>query len=227
MITHYAGKLYCPVAMGHAFFIRGQTAEGASRLDVNISTGKTNEGGIPLHLSIRFNEGMIVRNTLNAEAGWGPEEREEWLINQDNPMPLVPGEEFEIYIFCASDRFLIAINKEDYCIYNYRTAFEDIQSIYIDKDLGKIFQVDHRHVFPFLWPRIQSRECGLVFKSDIPENFKPGTLIIITGVPYGNPSGTFSVRLSDVDNLKKNYVFFNPRFNQQSIFRSITNDSGE
>lgn len=227
MQTFFAGKLAFPVEMGHVFFIRGKTTEDATRLDVNLSTGKGDEGGIPLHLSTRFDEGMIVRNTLMEDGCWGNEERDEWLIKGDNPMPIVPGEEFSFYIFVATDRFLVAVNKEDYCVYNFRAQLENVQSITINKDVEKVYQVDHRHVFPFLWPRIQSRDCGLVFKSDVPENFKPGTLIIITAVPYGNPEGTFSIRLSDVDNLRKNYIFFNARFNQQVVFRSITNDSGE
>lgn len=61
------------------------------RLDINLKSGKHEESATPFHLSVRFHEDIIVRNTKNEEGEWGEEEREENLNELTVPNPILPG----------------------------------------------------------------------------------------------------------------------------------------
>lgn len=60
------------------------------RLDVNFKTDKTEAALIPLHLSVRLEDEIVVRNTKSSY-GWGPEERGRHLNDETEPNPIVFG----------------------------------------------------------------------------------------------------------------------------------------
>lgn len=90
MITQFSGNLSCPVEIGHSFVVCGRSVDGASRIDINLTQGKMGGCPVPLHLSIRFHEDIILRNT-KIEEDWGDEERDDNLHGLTTPNPIIPG----------------------------------------------------------------------------------------------------------------------------------------
>lgn len=90
MITQFSGNLSCPVEIGHSFVVCGRSVDGASRIDINLAQGKMGGCPVPLHLSIRFHEDIILRNT-KIEEDWGDEERDDNLHGLTTPNPIIPG----------------------------------------------------------------------------------------------------------------------------------------
>lgn len=75
---------------GHVIVIGGRSIDSASSINLNLSTGKASPANIALHISVRFHEDVIVRNT-RIEGTWGTEEREDNLHEFAQPNPLIAG----------------------------------------------------------------------------------------------------------------------------------------
>lgn len=62
-----------------------------------MKAGKHEDAPIPLHLSVRFSENSIVRNTYRGSNEWFHEEREENLDEKATSNPMVAGETTKWY----------------------------------------------------------------------------------------------------------------------------------
>uniref|UniRef100_A0A1B0CFH5 Galectin n=1 Tax=Lutzomyia longipalpis TaxID=7200 RepID=A0A1B0CFH5_LUTLO len=224
MLTHFAGNIFCTVEPGHIFAIGGKTLDGASRVDINLTSGKGEGAPIPLTISVRFHEDIIVRNTSHEDGSWGVEEREDNLDTYTVPNPLLAGESFKVYILVGDSKFHIAINGCRYCTYMFRTPLEDIRAITVNHDIQVVNQVDHRQAFPSPYPPVQFDEAQLAFTNDVPKPFSAGHVIVITGIPYGNPKGLFIIRFTEGE-TKKQGLHFNPRFEARVVVRNSLNDN--
>lgn len=219
-MVHFIGNLASIVKPGHIFVISGRTSVDGTRysnikwppkiqnfihslfpfpkirLDINFKTDKTNAALIPLHLSVRFEDEIIVRNTKCAY-GWGPEERDRHLSDEAMPNPIVlgetlkcswmdwisfsiilPGELFKFNIFVGDNRLHIAINDHVYCTYKCRLPIENVRTLEITKDVTEILQVDHRTVYPTPWPMVHSDvpKSPIMFSGDIPIKLESGII---------------------------------------------------
>ena len=67
---------------------------------------------IPLHMSIRFDEQVVVRNAKISET-WKDEER-------DGGMPFQPGEDFSVTVFAQKGTFEVAVNQDHFTKFVYR-----------------------------------------------------------------------------------------------------------
>lgn len=213
MITQYAGNIFGPVEVGHIFVIAGKTLDAPTRFNVNLAGGKSGEADLPLHLSVRFHSESIVRNSLLG-GEWGHEENEENLAGFGASNPIVPGWDFNFYIFVGDDRFHVAINNREYCTYHFRTSLDEIHAITVNGDVQSLTQIDHRQSYPSPWPLIQHVEKRVAFSSDVPRLFSPGHVIIITAIPFGNPNGQFTLQFTEGATKKQAYHFqarFQPR----------------
>lgn len=90
MLTSFSGNLFCALDTGHVIVIGGRSIDSASSINLNLSTGKASPANIALHISVRFHEDVIVRNT-RIEGTWGTEEREDNLHEFAQPNPLIAG----------------------------------------------------------------------------------------------------------------------------------------
>ncbi|XP_055523921.1 32 kDa beta-galactoside-binding lectin lec-3-like isoform X2 [Wyeomyia smithii] len=185
------------------------------RRDINFLSGKSDEADNILHMSIRFLEDIIVRNTKLSNS-WGPEERNDGLSELTAPNPVRAGELFKLYILVGDDKFHIAINGQSYCTYMFRAPLLEIRSITIFKDVQQIIQIDHRQIFPTPFPAIQLEESFNSFSNDVPKPFLPGHVIVITAIPFGNPRGGFIIRFTE-NGSKRQALHFNPRFDPHYI----------
>lgn len=213
MLAQFTGNLSCTVEAGQIFVIGARPIDDAERVNINFQSGKSDEADIILHLSIRFHDDIIVRNS-KLGGSWGGEERDENLNELTAPNPTTPGDVFKLYILIGDDRFHIAINGHPYCTYGFRAALSEIRSIMVVKDVQQIVQVDHRQAFPTPFPAIQFDEPFNSFSNDVPKPFLPGHVIIITAIPFGNPRGRFIIRFME-NGTKRQALHFNPRFDPQ------------
>lgn len=126
------------------------------------------------------------------------------------------------------DRFHISINNVHYCDYIFRTSIKRITGIQVINDVEKIFQFDHRRVFPFAFPTYQTRLLSNVaFSNDNPAPFKQGDIMVIKGSTGGNPNGGFTLKFL-VGRTERQAFHFDVRFSVRKVLRNHSlNDDGE
>lgn len=90
MLTSFSGNLFCALETGHVIVIGGRSIDGATSINFNLSSGKASPSNIALHVSVRFHEDVVVRNSRE-DGDWGEEEREDHLDQFAPPNPLVAG----------------------------------------------------------------------------------------------------------------------------------------
>jgi Galactoside-binding lectin len=125
-----------PVVAGQVIEVRGKTEE-SDRFDINLCAGDEDDAGdIMLHISVRFGEDIseIVRNTYDAEAGWGDEE-----ITEENPV--AASGDFKFTISVGAESFSISIDGKAFCSYAFRKPLNEIKRLNIEGDFKEILEV--------------------------------------------------------------------------------------
>lgn len=216
MMTSFVGSLHGSVEVGHIFLIVGKTIDGATELVINLSSGKVGEVDIPFRFSVRFHNDNIVRNSkIVQEGGWGHEEIEENLDSSLNP--IVAGMEFKVYILTGDDKFHVAVNGKPFCTYNYRLPLDKITTVQVLGEVQRVYQVDHRRIYPSAWPFIQEdAKRGQEITFDVPRLFLPGHCIILDAIPTGNPNGTMVIKFMD-GSTKRQMFHISLRFSQRIV----------
>ncbi|CAK5091068.1 unnamed protein product [Meloidogyne enterolobii] len=90
---------------------------------VNFNLYKTNND-IALHISIRYSEGIIVRNSMISNQ-WGDQEIE-------GSLPLAKNEIFDLTIINEQANFLILFNGKKFCNFVHRSQNFDIETLEVD-----------------------------------------------------------------------------------------------
>lgn len=200
-------------AAGHSFIISGKTSGGAQKFNVSFSCGKSN-CDIALMLLCNFADGKVTRSSL-ANGQWTDGETDENLTS-GTAMPLRRGEKFTIYILVGDNRFHIAINDKPFCTYNFKVPANQIQAVTVTGDVENVTQMDHRLVFPLLYPLVNNDTSDIVFSGFIPRKYEPGHVTVINGIASGNPHGEFVVMFFEND-CSRQLIHFNPRFDQNDV----------
>jgi hypothetical protein len=203
----YRSKLTEPFEPGQTLIVRGKTAEDSVRFTVNLHTASADFSGndVPLHISIRFDEGKIVFNTFS-KGEWGKEER------KSNPWKR--GDDIDIRIRAHDSKFQIFADQKEIKEYEHRVPLSSISHFSID---GDVF-ITHIH-----WG---GRYYPVPYESGIPgEGIAPGKTLVIYGTPE-KKGKRFHINL-----LKKNgdiALHFNPRFDEKAIVRNslLSNEWG-
>ncbi|EYC08808.1 hypothetical protein Y032_0064g3539 [Ancylostoma ceylanicum] len=128
-LFHYGGRIFPNPYMAVAELTPGK------RLDISaLPTGKRVNINLyrankeyALQVSIRFNEGAIVRNAMNNNV-WGKEERE-------GDMPISKGEVFDITIINEEFSFQIFFNGKRFAAFSHRGSPTDVKTLEIDGDV--------------------------------------------------------------------------------------------
>lgn len=123
----YVGQV--EVVPGKMVKVQGKTPPDAVRFAINYQLGPTlnPRDDIAIHVSPRFPEGFITRNHI-VSMTWGMEENE-------GPMWIQPGQEFEILLLCDHDCFKIAINGKHFTEFMHRLPYQKITHLVIDGDV--------------------------------------------------------------------------------------------
>lgn len=96
---------------------------------INIQTGAATNptDDCNLHLSVRLNEGVIVRNDRQRGA-WGVEERH-------GGCPLARGQTFEVLILAEAQGFKVALNGRHFCEFGHRMPLDRAKFVFIKGEL--------------------------------------------------------------------------------------------
>uniref|UniRef100_A0A914W9K6 Galectin n=1 Tax=Plectus sambesii TaxID=2011161 RepID=A0A914W9K6_9BILA len=118
-----AHPVYGGMYIGRQIVISG-TPSGQFNIDLN-----GQPGNIALHISVRFNENAVVRNSLRANH-WEHEER------QGGHFPFVRNQPFQMQILCDHSGYKIAINGQHYADFFHRIEASTVQSVATAGDLS-------------------------------------------------------------------------------------------
>jgi len=128
-LFHYGGRNFTSPYAAQAQLIPGKRLDIAAlpkgkRININLSRANRD---IALQLSMRFSEGVCVRNAQR-EFIWGAEEREgEFTLNRN--------EIFDATIINEEFSFQIFFNTKRFCTFQHRGSPTDIATLEIDGDL--------------------------------------------------------------------------------------------
>lgn len=79
-------------------------------------------------------------------------------------------------------------------------------------------------MFPAPLPIIQADGGRFEFSNDVPRKLYAGHVIVLTGIPSGNPKGWFDISFTEGAS-KKQALHFNPRFQPHyAVVRNAMND---
>jgi hypothetical protein len=203
----YRSKLTEAFEPGQTLIVKGKTAEDSVRFTINLHSQSADFSGndVPLHISVRFDEGKIVLNTFS-KGEWGKEER------KSNPWK--KGDDIDLRIRAHDSKFTIFADQKELKEYEHRVPLSSISHFSID---GDVF-ITHIHWGGKYYP--------VPYESGIPgEGLAPGKTLLVFGTPE-KKGKRFHINL-----LKKNgdiALHFNPRFDEKAIVRNslISNEWG-
>ncbi|CAJ0958882.1 unnamed protein product, partial [Mesorhabditis belari] len=203
----YRSKLTEPFEPGQTLIVKGKTGEDSVRFTINLHNSSADFSGndVPLHISVRFDEGKIVFNTFS-KGEWGKEER------KSNPWK--KGDDVDIRIRAHDSKFQIFVDQKELKEYEHRVPLSAITHFSIDGDVI----VNHIHWGGKYYP--VPYESGLAH-----DGLAPGKTLVVYGCPE-KKAKRFHINL-----LKKNgdiALHFNPRFDEKAIIRNslIANEWG-
>ena len=195
----YRSKLAEPFEPGQTLLLKGKANDDAHRFSINFHSVAADFSGndVPLHISVRFDEGKVVLNSF-AKGEWGKEER------KSNPYK--KGEEVDIRVRAHDTKFQIFVDQKELKEYEHRLPLSSITHFSVDGDLSiqKIHWGGKYYPVPY--------ESGLAG-----EGFAPGKTLTIFALPE-KKGKRFHINI-----LKKNgdiALHFNPRFDEKAIVRN-------
>lgn len=140
----YTSRLLNQLKAGQTLVVHGRVPAQPERFEINLLNDCTeinpNVGNVPLHVSVRFDDGKIVLNSfLGGE--WGKEER--------HSNPFHKGDEFDIRFRLHDDKFEISTNQKHYADFKHRYAFNTIDYLQVKGEViltgvhwgGRYFEV--------------------------------------------------------------------------------------
>lgn len=201
-------------ATGHVFVISGKSAMGAQRFTVSLACGKSSNSDIALMLLVNFSEGKIVRSSL-VNGSWSNSEDDENLTSAV-ANPLKAGDDYEIFILLGDDRFHVSIDDKAFCTYAFKTPAKEIRAVAVSGDVETVVQVDHRLVFPLIYPLVNNDTPDIAFSGMIPRKIKPGHVSVFSAIASGNPDGEFVVFFNENDRIRQ-LIHFNARFDAKDV----------
>ncbi|GMS85621.1 hypothetical protein PENTCL1PPCAC_7796 [Pristionchus entomophagus] len=186
-------------------FVNGQTIhtlgkinEKPTRIDFNFHKGADKDADMPLHFSIRFDEGFFhskfIYNTF-LNGNWSEDEQR---INN----PFKADKDFDLRVRIVNETYHVFANRKDVGKFNIRQPLDGIDHVSIRGDLTKLrlFHYGGSH-----FPNPYSAIANLV----------PGKRLDISGVPTGEDYG--SSAFSSQNSIQ---TFLSVRFNEGVIVRN-------
>lgn len=223
-MTNFVSVLSDFPATGHAFIISGKTSQNAQKFSVSLACGKAGNSDIALMLYVDLAGGEVTRSSL-INGNWSARESDENCTS--NPSnPIRRGENFTIYVLLGDSRFHISINDKSFCTYDFKGALKEIRAVSVSGDVDSVTQMDHRLVFPSLYPLVNNDTPDVVYSGFIPRKYAPGQVVLISGIATGNSQGEFVVMFNENDSSRQ-LIHFNPRFDQQDVVINTMNGDDE
>ncbi|CAJ0945871.1 unnamed protein product, partial [Mesorhabditis belari] len=194
----YRSQLQEKIEPGQTLIVKGSTIDESQRFTINLHSKAADFSGndVPLHLSVRFDEGKIVMNTFtNGE--WGKEERKS--------NPIKKGDSFDIRVRVHDDRYQVIIDHKEFKDYEHRLPLSQVTHLSVDGDL----YLNHIHWGGKYYP--------VPYESGIASGFPVGKSLLIFGA-CEKKAKRFHINL-----LRKNgdiALHLNPRFDEKAVVRN-------
>lgn len=124
-VVPFLGLIPGGLRHGSMVRIKGIINNHGERCQINIQTGAAlnPRDDVTLHLSIRPNESVIVRNTLQNQV-WGAEERY-------GGCPINYGQSFDVLVLVEVNQYKIAVNGVHFCTFNHRLSVHSARYVSI------------------------------------------------------------------------------------------------
>uniref|UniRef100_A0A1I7UUB8 Galectin n=1 Tax=Caenorhabditis tropicalis TaxID=1561998 RepID=A0A1I7UUB8_9PELO len=124
-----------PLAVGQTIHAVGTLSEKPTRVDFNFHKGSAKDADLPLHFSIRFNEGLLgsgklIYNTFE-NGNWSEEE-------QRISNPFKAGQEFDLRVRVLEGKFQVFANRAEVGVFTQRLPLDGIDHVSIRGDLSKL-----------------------------------------------------------------------------------------
>ena len=179
---------------GDVLLFRGFMRPEAERFAINLHYGLTIDSDVALHFNPRIEEGEIVFNT-RTEDSWAEEER------IDIPSCIAERKPFEIKIVTKSKGFKVYVNGSKCKKFASRGDIENIQGVNVTSGA-------------FMYQVKLERKLDKPVMEKIPGGLKPGTWMVIHGMPKKH-CDRFHINLQCGDDEESDVAFhFNPRFGE-------------
>jgi hypothetical protein len=125
----YVGEIENGLIPGKMVKVQGNVPLKSTRFAINYQLGPTlnPRDDIALHVSPRFDDGFITRNHIKSMA-WGSEEN-------DGPIWIQPGTNFEIIILCEYECYKIAVNGRHFTEFTHRLPYREVTHLVIDGEV--------------------------------------------------------------------------------------------
>lgn len=124
--------------VGKVVYIHGQAAPAQKNFIVDFVPSLPHDyrsENIAMHLSCRFAENTVVRNTMTNNS-WGGEER-------GGGMPFTPGQRFTMIVVAQKDGFEVGVNGSHFTHYRYRLPLTNEMSVAFRGSIPFIEKVEY------------------------------------------------------------------------------------
>lgn len=203
------------VQVGHILIISGFSTNNAQNFKIILSCGKNDAANAALKISPNFNNSGKILRSSQIDGNCICEDDEENLTSE-SALTLNRGEMFTFAILVGDDRFHVALNDFQFCVYKFQLACNQIRSLIVSGDVETLIKVNHVKTFPFVFPSIKSDCEDLAFEGFIPREFEAGDVVTIEGVVNGKSDGEFVISFFE-DETCRELIHFNPRFDERSV----------
>jgi len=196
----YKTRLIAPLQDGQTVHAFGSIKANPKRIDFNFHHGSAemNDDDVPLHVSVRFDEGKIVYNTYK-NGNWSTrgEERESNVFR--------PNGTYDMRIRLIDGKYVIYANRYLLGTFDRRDPISDIDHISITGDLAQL-RLFHYGGRQFSTPYASRGEVT------------PGKRLDISGIPTGD---RFNINLQRAN---RDYALhLSVRYHEAAIVRSASN----
>ncbi|XP_073540907.1 galectin-8-like [Phyllobates terribilis] len=115
------------VSDGSVVTVRGSVLPSADMFVVNFQCGRAEIDDVAFHFNPRFNEGLVVCNTMEQE-NWGEEDYK-------SEMPFQKGQLFELHILVTKCEYKVYVNGRHFMEYYHRIPLHRISTLAIKGDV--------------------------------------------------------------------------------------------
>ncbi|KAM4048689.1 galectin-9-like isoform 2-T2 [Anomaloglossus baeobatrachus] len=210
---------------GTVVVVAGSIPHSADRFSVNFQCGHGDNDDIAFHFNPRFDEKLVVCNTMEHK-NWGKEERKKEL-------PFHHGQQFEIRILVTSCDYKVSVNRNHFVEYHHRLPLHRVNTLTVKGSVCLTsvetqaqgcgfpqppFPGGHmQNPPPFNPGQCPPASYAIPFQTKIHGGLFPSKVIVIRGAVAAHHPQRFHINLNFCGGIA---FHFNPRFKENTIVRN-------
>uniref|UniRef100_A0A1I8P044 Galectin n=1 Tax=Stomoxys calcitrans TaxID=35570 RepID=A0A1I8P044_STOCA len=213
LVTEFKGILAEPLQNGHYFDIVVEPTKHFKKFCIHFSKDKT----------ANADSNTLCFSTVTSGPRKFIPSHPYSYYNSDSE----PRDAYRIIISVHDTDFHVSLSEKLKVHIGHTNLIQHVRIIQIEGDIKLINRVDHRKIYPMVWPpsaSIPHSPNEMFSSNDIPIPFKPGHLMVLGGRCFGNPQGNFYINLKHAHN-GANMMHFCVDFRSKLVYRSDWNPS--